>query len=196
MSREKDLPLAPLPPRPRPLTSSSWPVVVAGVVVVAVVVVVEPASVVTDSAPLLTLLVNGGDGLSNLTDLVLLVIVLGIAPKLEPSSLFALIGGNSGQLSLSSLDNSSASSLLSSLNSSILLRKISNFSCVFLFSLSNASILFDWFIIILSIADSNCSILVLRSAVFRVGILFPLSVPSPFIGIFPRWELRGRLGGE
>ena len=32
MSREKDLPLAPLPPRPRPLASGSWPVVVAGVI--------------------------------------------------------------------------------------------------------------------------------------------------------------------
>ena len=32
MSREKDLPLAPLAPRPRPLTSGSWPVGVAEVV--------------------------------------------------------------------------------------------------------------------------------------------------------------------
>ena len=44
MSREKDLPLAPLPPRPRPLTSGSWPVVAAGVFGGGTVVVFEVAA--------------------------------------------------------------------------------------------------------------------------------------------------------
>ena len=63
-------PVVPLVP-PEPEVPS-----VPAVVVVVVVVVVESASVllaVTDSAPLLTLLMRGGDGLSNLTDLVDLV---------------------------------------------------------------------------------------------------------------------------
>ena len=196
-------PVVPLVP-PEPEVPS-----VPAVVVVVVVVVVESASVllvVIDSAPLLTLLMRGGDGLSNLTDLVDLVMggdgglpifffVLGIAPSPSPSSLFGIIGGNSGQLSLSSLDSSSISLLLSSLRSSILLRNTSNFSCVFLFSFSNSSILLDWLIIILSIADSSCSIRVLRRAVFRFGVMFPLSIPLPFVAILPRWELRGRRGG-